>query len=56
MKEWFKALQSKCSYCGKYVKLRMASNSPAYCCYECAVNGQPDKAKAIIKNQAGLNG
>ncbi len=37
-----------CGNCGKRVLPRFRGNSPAFCCYDCGREGQPQHAKAAL--------
>ncbi len=45
-----------CGHCEKKLRPRSARNSPAFCCYTCAVIGQREHVKQSIKNLTGSQG
>ncbi len=45
----------RCDCCGERIRKHMASNTPAYCSYECAIVVQRDKAAVVMNNVPGVN-
>ena len=44
--------RARCAHatCGKPMVRRSPLNDPAYCCYECAAKGQPDRVGTTMRN------